>query len=126
MRFAGQGLAIVLGAAALVTGACATDSGLLAGFDGMAEADAARVLRERVEARASVGGAEAGLADWLTSEGFKVRSLPAPIHGAVKYSEAFKTTGSPVCRRQALVKWRTAADGTITWLFTHYGVGACL
>jgi hypothetical protein len=125
-RTAGRELAVVLGAAALATGAWAADSALLSGLDRQGEAEAVRVLRERVAARAPVGGAEAGLADWLTSEGFKVKSLPAPVEGAVKYSEAFKTIGSPVCRKQAMVQWRTAADGTITWLDARYGIGACL
>jgi hypothetical protein len=126
MRVTGQGLAVLLGAAALATGAWAADKALLSGLDRQGEAEASRVLRERVQARAPVGGAEAGLADWLTSEGFKVESLPAPVAGAVKYSEAFKTTGSPVCRKQAMVQWRTAANGTITWLDARYGTGACL
>ncbi|KQY27584.1 hypothetical protein ASD38_16895 [Caulobacter sp. Root487D2Y] len=119
-------MVVILGAAALATGAWAADDRLLSGLDRMAEADAGRVLRERVEARAPVGGAEAGLADWLISEGFKVTTLSVPVKDAVKYSEAFKTMGSLVCRRQAMVKWRTAADGTITWLDARYGIGACL
>ncbi|KQY93951.1 hypothetical protein ASD21_10230 [Caulobacter sp. Root1455] len=122
--------AVLLGAALLGVGvgagAAPTDGGLLAGMDRMREEDANRLLHERIEVRASVGAAGAPLADWLVSEGFKIKRLPIALPPAVEYAEAFKTTGSPVCRRQALVRWRTAADGTITWLSTHYGISACL
>jgi hypothetical protein len=115
MRDLGRRAAVLLGAAALT-----------ASFYQMRDEDAGRVLREKIEARAPVGGSDAGLADWLTSEGFKVQSMRAPVGEAVNYSEAFKTTGSPVCRKRAMVQWRTTANGTITWLDARYGFGACL
>ncbi|MFZ0267680.1 hypothetical protein [Caulobacter sp.] len=130
MRDLKRSTAVLLGAALLGVGADAgaasTDGGLLAGMDGMREEDANRLLRERIEARASVGAADAPLAEWLSSEGFKIKRLPIALRPAVAYAEASKTTGPPVCRREALVKWRTAADGTITWLYAHYGISACL
>ena len=126
MHDLGRRAAVLLGAAALSASANATDGGLLTGFDQMRDEDASRVLRQKIAARAPVGGPEAGLADWLTAEGFKVQSLRAPVGEAVNYSEAFKTTGSPVCRKRAMVQWRTTANGTITWLDARYGFGACL
>jgi hypothetical protein len=130
MRDLKRSTAVLLGAAILTmsadAAAAAVDGGLLAGMDGMREEDASRLLRERIEARASVGAAEAPLADWLVSEGFKIKRLPIALRPAVEYAEASKTTGSPLCRRQALVKWRIAADGTITWLFAHYGISTGL
>lgn len=123
MRDLGRTTAMLLGAAALAGGAEAAD-GLLTGMDRLREDDASQTLLARIEARAPVGGPEAKLADWLVSEGFKVRRLPGP--NATRYGEAFKTAGSPVCRKQAMVQWRAAASGAVTWLDARYGVGDCL
>jgi hypothetical protein len=121
---AGVLAATVLSGVALSSTAWAADKDLLAGLDRLPEAQASQALRARVEARAAIGAPEAPLADWLASEGFKVSRMPG--RGDTRYGEAFKTTGSPVCRKQALVQWRATADGAVTWLDAHYGIGACL
>lgn len=121
----GNALALGLALSVGMAGA-AVASDLLRGLQRLPDEDASSALRARVEARNPAGGSEAGLAERLTSEGFKVTRLPIRMGEAVSYSEAVKTEGSLVCRRQAFVRWRAAASGAITWLDARYGVGDCL
>jgi hypothetical protein len=98
-------------------------------FEGLAEAGYDRgesLLRERIEERFKVGDSEAGLEDYLRSQGLtttRVETSGAP--GLPIYGESEARTGGS-CGQVVHVNWRADEAGIIRDLVIDYADEGCL
>jgi hypothetical protein len=116
---------------ALCLAACAPqgfpDTPLLQGVNSARDSEASKALvQRRLEERYRVGGPEAGLSEYLTSQGFKPRRTTASLaEGQPIYGEARLEEGWGICNKVVGVYWRADAAGTLTELFASYGDTGC-
>jgi hypothetical protein len=127
MSFAATLLAALLGSC-VIGDTTPPKTALFAGIASAGGHEArAKLLQERIRTRFPIGTPEAGLADYLTSQGLKVKRTTGS--GAPErpiYGEARATYGPAACKMLVSVFWRGTKDGRLTELRATHDTDRCL
>jgi hypothetical protein len=103
-------------------------SPLFEGVESQATSEAgAQLVKSRIEQRWPVGSPEAGLADYLRSQGLKVeRMTDAGAPGQPILGKAATDLDPPGCTRVLSVHWRGDTQGRMSELHVNFGDSGCL
>ncbi len=82
-------------------------------------------MQSRVEERFPVGGPEAGIAEYLTSQGFKPERIIMGEEANYVFGRAVLLEGMGICDTGAQVTWRANSKGVLTELLVLYGDTGC-
>lgn len=104
------------------------DTPLFAGMPERSSHDERKaLLAERWGRRYPIGGAEAGLEAYLTSQGFKTKRLTNTLApGQPIYGEARVRYGPGLCQMIADVHWRGDRHGMLTELYVDHSADLCI
>lgn len=99
-----------------------------AGIGAVATHDARQaLLLGRIQQRYSVGLPEAGLSEYLRTQGFKTaRRDDAGAPGQPIYGEARAKYGPGLCKMFVIVSWRGKRHGVLTELNVSHGTDGCV
>lgn len=99
---------------------------LFANLEGLSYEEGQSVLRHRVDAKFRVGSSEGELADYLRSQGLRVRRITTSgAPGSPIFGQSDARTGG-YCEKIVRVDWRATAQQRITELMVSYGDTGCL
>lgn len=127
MYFAATLLAALLGSC-VIGDTSPPNTALFAGIaSGRGHEARGKLLQERLRTRFPIGEPEAGLADYLTSQGLEVkRTTGSGAPDQPIYGEARATYGSAACKMLVSIFWRGAKDGRLTELRASHDTDRCL
>ena len=100
---------------------------LLEGVSTAPDSEASKaLLASRLREHYRVGGPEARLAEYLTTQGFRPRRITTSLaEGQPIYGEARLEQGWGLCNKVVGVYWRADAKGTLTEIIAVYGDTGC-
>lgn len=107
----------------------APDAPLFAGItDAGGHEQRAQLVQHRIEGKYKLGQREAGLADYLSSQGMKIvkRTTSSEAPGQPIYGEARLTYGPATCKMLVSVFWRGDSRGLLTELRANHDTDRCL
>lgn len=108
---------IVMLLAILATSACASPMGpLLSGLDRLDYGEAELEFLSRLKPQYEIGKPEAGLAEYLRSQGMEVTRTRAEVGNSVLAGQADRRIRAPFCPRVVHLLWRADNAGMITEL----------
>lgn len=128
MRRVGLWALVVLAVAAAGCAPPLPRKPLFAGVEALQDYDAGgKLVLSRLQQRWPVGAPEAGLAEYLRSQGLEVRRITSSLApGQPIYGRAATDLTPPDCTRVLSVHWRGDPQGRVSEMHVNFGDSGCL
>lgn len=90
------------------------------------EPEASNLLRQRIGERFPIGAPEAGLAEYLSSQGMKPGAAASSFGPATRESRSYWAGSVGLCRMPVQVAWHVDGAGRLSKLSVFYSDTSCL
>lgn len=119
---------LVVGLSGCATTPPLPQTSLFAGLRGKdwEEPEASSLLRQRISERFPIGAPEAGLAEYLSSQGMKPSALSSSVGSTAFESRSYWAGSVGLCRTPVEVAWHVDEAGRLSELRVLYSDTGCL